>query len=149
MAETFTTTVLQAPGLKATGLPVPDHAVEGLGGSRKPAVTVRIGDYSYRTTVSTRYGGFIVPLSAEHRAALGLAAGDSVQVTLELDTAPRVVAVPDDLAAALAASPGGAEAFAALSPSRRAAFVGPIEAAKTAETRSRRIATVIDALLAR
>jgi uncharacterized protein YdeI (YjbR/CyaY-like superfamily) len=65
------------------------------------------------------------------------------------NTAPRVVAVPDDLAAALAASPGGAEAFAALSPSRRAAFVGPIEAAKTAETRSRRIAAVIDALLAR
>ncbi len=110
-------------------------------------MTVKIGDYSYRTTVSSRDGGFIVPLSAEHRMAVGVVAGDSVLVTLELDTAPREVAVPEDLAAALAASPGGAEAFAALSYSRQSAFVGPVEAAKTPETRSRRITAVIDSLL--
>lgn len=145
MNATFSTTVLQAPGLKATGLPVPDEAVAALGNSKKPAVVVHIGDYSYRSTVSTRYGGFIVPLSADHRSALSLAAGDTVEVSLELDDGSRDVAVPDDLAAALSAT-GVREAFDALSPSKRKAIVVHIDSAKTAETRARRVSTAAEQL---
>jgi len=143
MAVIFTTIVLQAPGLQATGLPVPDDAVEALGHSKKPAVVVRVGDYSYRTTVSSRHGGFIVPLSAAHREAIGIAAGDEVEVVLELDLEPRTVDIPDDLAAALSAQAGARAAFDSLSPSKRAAHVAQVDGAKTPETRERRITGVL------
>jgi hypothetical protein len=145
MAVTFTTTVLQAPGLKATGLPVPDDVIASLGTSKKPAVVVHIGDYSYRSSVGSRGGGYLVPLSAEHRSALGIRAGDEVEVTLELDLAPRTVQVPDDLSAALA-SAAARPAFDALSPSRQKAIVDQVESAKTEETRARRIATSVAGL---
>ena len=87
--------------MNATGLPVPETAIQELGSSRKPAVTVTIGTYSYRSTVSSRQGGYILPLSSHHRAASGLSAGDEVVVTLELDQSPREIEVPLDLAEAL------------------------------------------------
>jgi hypothetical protein len=145
MPVTFTTTVLQAAGLKATGLPVPDDVITSLGTSKKPAVVVQIGDYSYRSSVGSRGGGYLVPLSAEHRTALGLAAGDEVEVTLELDLAPRTVEVPDDLSTALTAA-GARSAFDALSPSKQKAIVDQVESAKTEETRTRRIATSVTGL---
>jgi hypothetical protein len=146
MAVTFRSTVLQAPGMKATGITVPDEVIEALGGSKKPAVTVVVAGFTYRTTVATRYGGYIFPLSAEHRSASGLGAGDPVEVTLELDIAPRTVEVPDDLAAALGAAPGIRAAFDALSPSQRKAHVTNVEGTKNAETRARRVSAVVEKL---
>jgi hypothetical protein len=78
----FTTTVLQARKT-ATGLPVPESVLDELGGGKRPAVVVTIGSYSYRSTVGAMNGQFLIPLSAEHRAASGIAAGDEVSVTLE------------------------------------------------------------------
>jgi hypothetical protein len=145
MSATFTTIVLQAPGMKATGLPVPDNAVDALGTSKKPSVVVHVGEYTYRSTVSSRYGGFIVPLSAEHRTALGVSAGDSVEVTLELDTEPRDIAVPPDLASALDAA-GVRSQFDSLCPSKRGGIVTQIEAAKAEETRAKRVAAAVTQL---
>ncbi len=128
--------------MNATGIPVPDDVVAQLGGSKKPAVTVTIGDYIYRTTVASMYGGFIFPLSSEHRAAAGLSAGDPVEVTLELDLAPRTVEVPDDLAAALDAA-SLRPTFDALAPSHQKAHVTSVEGTKNPETRARRVAAVV------
>ena len=88
-------------GKTATGIQVPDELVEKLGSGRRPPVVVRIGDYTYRTTVAPMAGAFWVPLAAEHREAAGVAAEQEVDVDIELDTAPREVALPDDLAAAM------------------------------------------------
>jgi uncharacterized protein YdeI (YjbR/CyaY-like superfamily) len=85
----------------------------------------------------------MVPLSAEHRAGAGVGAGDEVDVELVLDTAPRVVEPPEDLAAALAAAPGARAAFDALAPSRRKAIVTGVEGAKAADTRARRVAKAV------
>jgi hypothetical protein len=147
MSITFASSVHQAPGMKATGIPVPDEVMAELSGSKKPAVTVSIGGYRYRTTVASMYGGYIFPLSAEHRNAAGLTAGDSVEVTIELDTAPRVAVVPDDLASAMA-SASVREAFDALAPSRQKAHVTNVEGTKNPETRARRVAAIIDQLKA-
>lgn len=57
-----------------------------------------LGGHSYPSTVAVMGGRFLVPLSAENRAAAGLAAGDEVEMELVLDTAPRELVVPDDLA---------------------------------------------------
>ncbi len=144
---TFTGTVLLA-GKTATGFRVPDDVIERLGGGRQPAVHVTIDDYAYRSTVAVRSGEFKLPLSAEHRAGAGVAAGDTVEVTLALDTAPREVAVPDDLAAALAGEPEARAFFDGLSPGKRKAFVALVEGAKAAETRQRRIDKVVAKLRA-
>jgi hypothetical protein len=147
MSVTFSSFVKQAPGMKATGIPVPDDVVARLGGSKKPAVRVTIGGYSYRTTVASMYGGFIFPLSSEHRAASGLSADDPVEVTLELDLEPRTTEVPDDLSAALDVG-GVRPAFDALSPSRQKAHVTNVEGTKNTETRARRVAAVVEQLQA-
>lgn len=141
----FTTTI-ELAGRTATGFAVPDEVVDALGSGKRPAVTVTVAGYTYRSTVASMGGRFLVPLSAEHRTASGIAAGDEVEVDLELDTAPRVLEVPDDLAAAIAADPAAQTAFDALSYSNRRRHVLSVEGAKTDATRQRRIAKVVEEL---
>jgi hypothetical protein len=142
---TFRTRVVQAR-VNATGLPVPPAVLEELGAGKRPAVAVTVAGYAYRTTVGTMGGQHLLPLSAAHRAASGIAAGDEVEVGIELDDRPREAVVPEEVAAALAAEPALAEAFARLSPSRQRALVDPIGEAKTDETRARRIEKALAAL---
>ena len=143
---TFTTTITQAEGMNATGIPVPATAVETLGKGKKPPVIVNINQYSYRSTVAVYGDVFMLPLNQEHRAAAGVQAGDEVEITLELDTQPRIFPVPDDLAAALAAA-GVREAFDKLAPSARKEHIRQVETAKAEETRQRRITKIVDQLV--
>lgn len=142
MKTTFTTTVTQAEGLNATGLPVPAEAVAALGKGKKPPVKVTLGGYTYRSTVAAYGDVFMLPLSQEHRKAAGVQAGDQVEVTLELDQEPRTVDVPDDLAAALATA-GVREGFDALSYTMRKEHVRQVESAKAQDTRTRRITNIV------
>jgi Bacteriocin-protection, YdeI or OmpD-Associated/Domain of unknown function (DUF1905) len=139
-------TSLRLEGKTATGLVVPAEVVEGLGSSKRPAVRVRIGSYSYRSTIAPRGGSYMLPVSAEVRAGAGIAAGDNVDVEVELDTEPREVEVPPDLAAALDAAPAARAFFDALSYSNRLRHVLAVEEAKTPETRQRRIDKAVAAL---
>ena len=139
---TFRTTLLLA-GKTATGIVIPPEVVESLGAGKKPAVRVTINGYTYRNTVAVMGGDFMVGVSAEHRAAAGVAAGDVLDITLELDTEPRIVEVPEDLAAALAVKPGARAAFDALSTSIRKEYVRQVESAKAVETRQRRIESIV------
>jgi hypothetical protein len=139
------TTVVELGGKTATGFPVPAEIVEGLGGGKKPAVTVTVGEYTYRSTIGTMGGRSMIPLSAEHRGAAGLAAGDSVEIDVSLDTAPRIVDVPADLAAALDGA-GLRARFDALAFSHRKEHVRAIEEAKAAATRERRVAKCVEML---
>lgn len=132
-------TTVELGGTTATGFEVPAEIVAGLGTSKKPAVTVTINGTTYRTTVATMDGRFMVPLSAERRTAAGVAAGDAIDVDIELDTAPREVDVPADFAAALAAEPAAQTFFDGISYSNKRWHVLSIDGAKTAETRQRRI----------
>ncbi len=147
MKTTFSAIVTQAEGKKATGIPVPVDAVVALGKSKRPKVVVNLNGYSYRSTVAAYGDVFMLPLSAEHREAAGLQAGDEVEVTLELDEAPRTVALPDDLTAALAEH-DLLTLFDGLSYSVRKEYVRQVESAKAAETRQRRISKIITTLSA-
>ena len=139
-------TTIELGGRTATGLEVPAEVVEALGVGKKPPVRVTIGGHTYRSTVAVMGGRYLLPLSAENRAAAGVAAGDEVDVDLELDSEPREVAVPADLAAALAEDDAAREAFQRLSYSHRRRHVLAIEEAKTPETRQRRIANALQLL---
>jgi bifunctional DNA-binding transcriptional regulator/antitoxin component of YhaV-PrlF toxin-antitoxin module len=141
----FSTTVLLG-GKTATGLVVPEEVVEALGAGKKPPVTVMLGGHSYRSSIASRGGQYLIPLSAEHREAAGVAAGDQVDVDVELDTAPRQVEVPDDLAAALDADPALRQRFDGMSYSHQLQHVLAVNGAKTAETRARRVTAVVAAM---
>lgn len=143
----FRATVRQS-GKTATGIPVPDEIVAKLGAGRKPAVTVTVNGHTYRSTVATMSGEFMIGLSAENRAASGVAGGDEIDVDVELDTAPREVTVPPDLAEALAADAGARTFFESLSYSQRRWFVLSVEGAKKPETRQRRVDDAVTKLRA-
>jgi hypothetical protein len=134
---------LQSNGKTATGIRVPPEVVAALGPSRKPAVRVTIAGHTYRSTIATRSGVFLLGVSAENRAAAGVAAGDELDVDLQLDTEPREVTVPPDLMGALAGDARARGFFDTLTHSQKQWYVLPIEQAKAAETRERRVAKAI------
>ena len=147
MHTTFTTVVTQEESMNATGLPVPAEAIATLDSGKRPKVKIRLNDYTYRSTVAAYGEVFMLPLSKEHRDAAGVKAGDELEVTLELDTEPRTVEVPDDLAKAL--EEGSVTAvFDALAPSKRKEHVRQVTSAKAEETRQRRIAKIVTTLSA-
>lgn len=146
MKMTYTTTILKDDEMNATGIPVPAEVVAALGRGKRPPVMVTIGGHTYRSTVAAYGDVFMLPLSQERRVAAGVEAGQTVEITLELDTQPRTVDVPDDLAAALAEQPGRRAAFDALSYTARKEHVRQVTTAKAAETRQRRIARIVAAL---
>ena len=134
----FTATI-ELGGKTATGIPVPEEVVLGLGRGKRVPVTVTIGGYTYRSTIAPYNGLYMLPLSAEHREAAGVTAGQEVEVGLEVDDAPREVEVPEDLGAALASDDAARAAFEKLSYSNQRRIVLSVEGAKAAETRARRI----------
>ncbi len=133
----------------ATGITVPEEIVDALGGGKHPPVRVTLAGHSYQTTVARMGGEFKFPLSAAVREQTGLAAGDEVEVEIELDTEPREVTVPGELARALDQDPDAKRAFETLSYSNRKRHALAVEGAKTPETRQRRIAKALDELRGR
>ena len=133
-------------GTTATGMRVPGEIVEALGSGRRPPVRVTINGYSYRSTVAVRGGEYLIGVSAENRAGAGVAAGDEVDIDVELDTEPREVTVPADFAAAFDGEPAARQTFERLSYSNKSWHVLSIQGAKTDETRQRRITKSIEAL---
>jgi hypothetical protein len=141
----FRTTVTLG-GKTATGLQVPDEVVTALGAGKRPPVVVTDGGHTYRSTVAPMGGAFWIPLSAEHREAAGLAAGDEVDGVGVHVAAPREVALPEDLAAAF--DDDVQARFDALAPSHRKEWVRWVEEAKKPETRERRVRETVSRVLA-
>jgi hypothetical protein len=141
-------TTIELGGKTATGFEVPAEVVASLGQGKRPPVHVTVGGHTYRSTVAPMGGKFMVPLSAGNRSSAGVAAGDEVDVDLELDTEPREVTVPPDFREALDREVDAGRQFEGLSYSNKRRYVISIEDAKTAETRQRRIAKAVSELRA-
>lgn len=133
-------------GKTATGIRVPPEVVQSLKSSKRPAVCVTINGHTYRSTVASMGGEFLLPVSAENRELAGVEAGDEVDVEVELDTEPREVAVPSDLRDALDRDMDARRVFEGLSKSSKQRIVLSIEGAKTAETRLRRLTKAVSEL---
>lgn len=131
---------IEGTGKTAAGIEIPAAVVESLGSGKRPAVRVTINDHTYRSTIAVMGGRYLLGISNEHRTAAGVAAGDDVEIELELDTAPREVTVPADLASALDGDTTAKAYFEGLSYSNKLRHVLAIDAAKAADTRDRRIA---------
>jgi hypothetical protein len=137
---------LELHGKTATGIDVPDEIIEALGGGKRPPVMVTIGGHTFRTTIAPMGGQYLLGVNAENRAAAGATAGDVLDIEIVLDTAPREIAVPDDLAAALSTDAKATATFDSLSYTHRKEWVRWIEEAKKPETRATRLVKTVDSL---
>ena len=135
----FRTTLSQAEGKKATGIIVPPEIIDELEAGTRPPVRVMVNGYTYRTTIGVMGGRSMISVSAAIRAATGLVAGDDLDVELVVDDSPRDLDVPDDFAESLQAAAGARGFFDGLANNLQRYHVGHILAAKTPETRRRRI----------
>ena len=135
----FRTKILAA-GKTAAGIEVPARVVQGLSSSKVPLVRVTINDgYTYRSAVAVMGGKFMIGVSNENRKNAGVAAGDTVDVDLELDTQPRELALPNDFAKALDKDAKAKRVFDGLSNSNKQRLVLPVANGNTPETRQRNI----------
>ncbi|MEU9828950.1 YdeI/OmpD-associated family protein [Micromonospora chersina] len=140
---------LESTGGTTTGFQVPEEVVEALGGGGRPRVVATVNGHSFRTSIARMGGRYLLGVSADRRSAADVSAGDVLDVEVELDTAPRTVDVPEQLAAALAAEPAAKEFWNTLSYSNQQWHAQQISSAKSAETQARRVARSIEMLRAR
>jgi len=140
---TFTTTLLQSGN--NVGIEVPEEIVLGFGAGKRVPVTVTINGYSYGSTIAVMGGKYLVGVAAVHRAAAAVAGGEEHEVTIEHDSAPRIVEVPPDLGTALADA-GVRDRFDALAYSHRKEHARSVKDAKAAVTRQRRVAKIVEHL---
>jgi hypothetical protein len=142
---TFRTTLHQQGN--NVGIIVPDAVVTELGDGKRPLVKVTInGSYTFVYTIGVMGGRAMIGFSSAHRAASGLTGGVEVEVSLELETAPREIEMPPELAAALAADPAAAAAFEKLSFTFRKEHARSVSEAKAEDTKQRRLNKIMDGL---
>lgn len=135
--EQFETTL--ATSGNNTGIVVPEGVIDRLGAGKRPPVIIDVNGYEYQSTVAVMGGKYLIGFSAAHRAATGLAGGDHIRVILRLADSPRVVEMPADFSAALDADEVAHRFFDGLPNSLQRYHVDNVNAAKTSETRHRRI----------
>ncbi|HVG21339.1 MAG TPA: YdeI/OmpD-associated family protein [Blastocatellia bacterium] len=122
-----------------TGMTVPFSVEEAFGSKARVPVRGAINGFPFRSSVFPMGGAHMMVVNRATREGAGVTAGDTVRVVMEVDTEPRVVAVPADFKKALAESKEVKAAFDRLSYTHRKEFVAWIEGAKKDETRARRI----------
>jgi antitoxin component of MazEF toxin-antitoxin module len=144
-ALTFRTT-LQKRG-PAAAVVLDEDQVSKLGqGAKRFPVRATVNGYTWRTSVARMGGEFMVGLPREVREGADAHAGDAVEVTLELDTAPREVELPDALAAALETHAAAKAAFDGLAFTHRKEYARWVAEAKRDDTRDRRVAKALEML---
>jgi hypothetical protein len=142
-------TTIEPTGGTTAGIRLDDAALAALDAGKRPRVAVTIDGFAFRTTVGSHDGSPFIPVSNAVRADAGVAAGDEVDVTIVVDTAPRTVEVPDDLRAALDAAEDEVRSFFdALTDSQRKAYVTWVTGAKQQATRDRRVGQAVERLRA-
>ena len=122
---------------------IPFDVEEAFGKKRVP-VKAAIDGQPYRGLL-VRMGGtyHILLILKEIRRKIGKDFGDEVEVALEEDLEPRLVAVPPDLRQALDQDPAARAAFEKMSYTHRKEYVNAILKAKREQTRRSRIAKTI------
>lgn len=133
-------------GGNTAGFEIPDAVVEELGGGRRPKVVVTVGAHTWRSSIVNMGGRFMLGVSMANREAAGVAAGQVLDVDVELDTAPRTVEVPDDLAAELEGDADARSRWDGWSFTRQNEAARTLTEAKKPETRARRLAKVLTEL---
>jgi hypothetical protein len=136
----FETTVVSGrkrPYTSWTFLIIPADVAMAWGPGRK-AVRGTVAGHAFRGTASRGEGALRVPVPRDFRDKVGLRRGDTVEVSLELDTEPRAVHIPDELRMVFESDPQVAALYDELPPAHRRAWATYVTEAKRPETRMRR-----------
>jgi hypothetical protein len=116
-------------------------------GAARAPVTGTVNGTPFRTRLAVYGGVTYLGFPKPVREAAGIVTGDTLDIALDRDDAPREVEVPEALAAALAADPGARATYDALSFTHRNEYARWIAEAKREDTRQRRVAKTIEALV--
>ncbi len=144
--KTFKATIVREGSMCL--IPVTFDPREVFGKVRAP-VKVTLNGYTYRSTIASMGAGPCLPLRRSNREAAGLEGGETLEVTLELDTEKREVKPPPELVKALKATPPAWERWQELSYSHQREHVEAVEGAKQPATRTRRIESAVKMLATR
>ncbi len=126
---------------------IPFDMQEVFGTRGRVPVVATFDGHEYRGSISPMGGRHLVIIRRAIREAIGKDVGDGVAVTVQKDTAERVVEPPEELAGALVGHAAAAKKFAALSYTHQREFAEWVRDAKRQETRDRRAASAIEMLL--
>jgi hypothetical protein len=126
---------------------LPEAVLKSLGAGSRSRVTGTLNDVPFESsTMGMGAGRVCLGVHKATRQAASVEIGENVHVEVELDTRPREVIVPDDLASALADDSAARKVFEGLSLSHRREYVEWITGAKRDETRARRIKETLNRL---
>lgn len=143
---TFQAVLRPDPTGTGTFIAVPVEIAAKLGLRGRPKIAAVIAGHPYRGSLMPAEGGFCLGVLKSIQEAAGVKRGDTVTVELELDTAPRVIEPPADLARGMAKDRAAAAAWNALSYTNKREIARSLEEAKKPETRERRLAAALDRL---
>lgn len=129
----------------ATAIVLTDAQVDELGGGKRAAVTVTIGKKTVRLRLGVMGGQNLIGISKANREELGVEIGDTVDAAIAIDAAARTVEVPADAAKALDKAKLRKK-FDALAFTHQKEHVRAITEAKKPETRTKRIAAMLEML---
>ena len=143
--KTFTATVENDSDSVACWIVLPFDPKEEFGSMRAP-VKVTIRGHTFRTTTFKMSGIIFVPFNKEVREGTKCIGGEKVRVVMELDTAPRIVRPPAELAKVLKAKPSLQKVWKSLSYTNKKEMANSIKNAKRNETKIKRLRKAISDL---
>jgi len=130
-----------------TLVPVPKDVAAKMGLKGMPKVRAVIAGQPYRGSLMPMGDGtYCLGVLKSIQQAAGVKPGDTITVEIELDTAPRTVEPPPDLAKVIARDKNAAAVWEKLSYTNRKEMARGLEEAKTRETRERRLAAALERL---
>jgi hypothetical protein len=132
------------PGGSWSMMRIPFDVKAEWGTRARVSVRGKMNGFAFRTSIfPDGKGGHTMMVNKAMMQGAGAGQGETVRMELEQDTAPRPVAVPDDLKKALAKNRKALTNFSAFAPSHRKAYVEYVVEAKRPETRASRIETTV------
>ena len=128
---------------------VPRKLHEELGLKGRPKIQAVIAGHPYRGSLMPMGDGTCcLGVLKSIQQAAGVKRGDTITVELEVDTAPRTVDVPQDLAKVMAGDKKAAAAWEKLSYTNKKEIARSLEEAKQPATRERRLDAALQKLRA-
>jgi len=146
---TFKAVLQPDPTGTGTFVLVPRKLHEELGLKGRPKIQAVIAGHPYRGSLMPMGDGtYCLGVLKSIQQAAGVKRGDTITVELEVDTAPRTVDVPPDLAKVLAGDKKAAAAWEKLSYTNKKEIARSLEEAKQPGTRERRLDAALQKLRA-
>ena len=125
---------------------VPFDVQEAFGTRARVPVCGTINGFAYRSSIMNMGSGHMMVVNRELREGAKVKAGDTVEIVMQRDTAPRVVESPPDFKEALGGNKKAKSLFDKLSYTHQKEYVRWITSAKREETRKSRIERAIEML---